>query len=218
MLKSQLVPVNILWITSGRILVGLRWWNYVDSEGQSNWVYEARKVSTLMKISYWSLYQNLLLVGGRFEEGACRWISSVLGRTYRFSYILGRAVHTGPVPLQFPLASGGLYCTFIEWCQCIWLFTVQVWQEHQYNRSCFKLCKRDFPPANDVKCEYPTKYSCSCHQNLNMNNETDIFSCSLQIFSRVHLLQALIHRRLWFKFNNSAIVSFVCVYILFFLS
>ena len=36
-------------ISTGRILVGLRWWNYVDSEGQSNWVYEARKVDILAK-------------------------------------------------------------------------------------------------------------------------------------------------------------------------
>lgn len=29
---------------SGRILVGLRWWNYVDDEGVSHWMYESRKV------------------------------------------------------------------------------------------------------------------------------------------------------------------------------
>ena len=28
----------------GRIMVGLRWWNYIDEEGNSIWVYEARKV------------------------------------------------------------------------------------------------------------------------------------------------------------------------------
>ena len=28
----------------GRLLVGLRWWNYVDDDGKSHWVYEARKV------------------------------------------------------------------------------------------------------------------------------------------------------------------------------
>ncbi|XP_013415914.1 Golgi apparatus membrane protein TVP23 homolog B [Lingula anatina] len=28
---------------SGRLLVGLRWWNYVDEDGKSNWVYESRK-------------------------------------------------------------------------------------------------------------------------------------------------------------------------------
>ncbi|XP_026476026.1 uncharacterized Golgi apparatus membrane protein-like protein CG5021 isoform X1 [Ctenocephalides felis] len=28
---------------TGRLLVGLRWWNYVDDEGVSHWVYEARK-------------------------------------------------------------------------------------------------------------------------------------------------------------------------------
>lgn len=30
---------------TGRLMVGLRWWNYVDDEGKSHWVYEARKVN-----------------------------------------------------------------------------------------------------------------------------------------------------------------------------
>lgn len=29
---------------SGRIMVGLRWWNYVDDEGVSHWMYESRKI------------------------------------------------------------------------------------------------------------------------------------------------------------------------------
>ncbi|XP_055343986.1 Golgi apparatus membrane protein TVP23 homolog B-like [Paramacrobiotus metropolitanus] len=28
---------------TGRKLVGLRWWNYVDDEGKSKWIYESRK-------------------------------------------------------------------------------------------------------------------------------------------------------------------------------
>jgi len=28
---------------TGRILVGLRWWNYVDDDGKSHWVFESRK-------------------------------------------------------------------------------------------------------------------------------------------------------------------------------
>jgi len=28
---------------TGRLLVGLRWWNYVDDEGKSHWVFESRK-------------------------------------------------------------------------------------------------------------------------------------------------------------------------------
>jgi len=28
---------------TGRIMVGLRWWNYVDEGGQSHWVFESRK-------------------------------------------------------------------------------------------------------------------------------------------------------------------------------
>lgn len=29
---------------TGRLMVGLRWWNYVDDEGVSHWVFESRKV------------------------------------------------------------------------------------------------------------------------------------------------------------------------------
>jgi spore germination protein YaaH len=28
-------------------MVGLRWWNYVDDEGRSHWVFEARKVGVI---------------------------------------------------------------------------------------------------------------------------------------------------------------------------
>jgi len=28
---------------TGRLLVGLRWWNHVDEDGKSQWIYEARK-------------------------------------------------------------------------------------------------------------------------------------------------------------------------------
>ncbi|EDO38024.1 predicted protein [Nematostella vectensis] len=28
---------------SGRLLVGLRWWNYVDEDGNSHWVFESKK-------------------------------------------------------------------------------------------------------------------------------------------------------------------------------
>ncbi|XP_071965929.1 Golgi apparatus membrane protein TVP23 homolog B-like [Antedon mediterranea] len=30
---------------TGRILVGLRWWNHIDEDGKSHWVFESRKAS-----------------------------------------------------------------------------------------------------------------------------------------------------------------------------
>ncbi|XP_077684847.1 Golgi apparatus membrane protein TVP23 homolog A isoform X4 [Eretmochelys imbricata] len=30
---------------TGRLLVGLRWWNQIDEDGKSHWVFEAKKVS-----------------------------------------------------------------------------------------------------------------------------------------------------------------------------
>ncbi|XP_035510805.1 Golgi apparatus membrane protein TVP23 homolog B [Morone saxatilis] len=32
---------------SGRLLVGLRWWNQVDEDGKSHWVFESRKTHSL---------------------------------------------------------------------------------------------------------------------------------------------------------------------------
>lgn len=30
---------------TGRLLVGLRWWNHVDEDGKSHWVFENRKTN-----------------------------------------------------------------------------------------------------------------------------------------------------------------------------
>lgn len=38
-------PQNV----SGRLLVGLRWWNQVDEDGKSQWVFESRKVNLSTK-------------------------------------------------------------------------------------------------------------------------------------------------------------------------
>lgn len=38
-------------LKTGRLLVGLRWWNYVDEDGQSHWVFESRKVIFQYKFS-----------------------------------------------------------------------------------------------------------------------------------------------------------------------
>lgn len=29
-------------------MVGLRWWNYIDDEGKSHWVYESKKVKVIV--------------------------------------------------------------------------------------------------------------------------------------------------------------------------
>ncbi|KAM7371924.1 hypothetical protein PAMP_009124 [Pampus punctatissimus] len=36
---------------SGRLLVGLRWWNQVDENGNSHWVFESRKTHSLNEMS-----------------------------------------------------------------------------------------------------------------------------------------------------------------------
>ncbi|XP_065065973.1 Golgi apparatus membrane protein TVP23 homolog B-like [Rhopilema esculentum] len=36
---------------TGRILVGLRWWNYVDEDGNSKWIFESRKKKSGKKLN-----------------------------------------------------------------------------------------------------------------------------------------------------------------------
>ncbi|XP_069916055.1 Golgi apparatus membrane protein TVP23 homolog C isoform X2 [Oryctolagus cuniculus] len=31
---------------TGRLMVGLRWWNHIDEDGKSHWVFESRKTSS----------------------------------------------------------------------------------------------------------------------------------------------------------------------------
>lgn len=49
---------------TGRLLVGLRWWNYVDDAGKSHWVFEAKKVGHVIRILLYILTKmpNWMLV------------------------------------------------------------------------------------------------------------------------------------------------------------
>lgn len=44
-------------------MVGLRWWNYIDDEGKSHWVFESRKVSSLSLFFsiYTFIYKDIFL-------------------------------------------------------------------------------------------------------------------------------------------------------------
>lgn len=44
---------------SGRLLVGLRWWNHIDEDGKSHWIFENRKViSNQKKLVFGLIYFN----------------------------------------------------------------------------------------------------------------------------------------------------------------
>ncbi|XP_028637761.1 Golgi apparatus membrane protein TVP23 homolog B isoform X2 [Grammomys surdaster] len=35
---------------TGRLMVGLRWWNHIDEDGKSHWVFESRKAVVIMGV------------------------------------------------------------------------------------------------------------------------------------------------------------------------
>ena len=41
---------------TGRFMVGLRWWNYINDSGESQWVFEARTEDSAQKISSTEVY------------------------------------------------------------------------------------------------------------------------------------------------------------------
>lgn len=45
-------------IIKGRLLVGLRWWNYVDDDGVSHWVYESRPKVSLINVLINTVFYN----------------------------------------------------------------------------------------------------------------------------------------------------------------
>lgn len=49
---------------TGRLMVGLRWWNQVDDDGRSHWVFEARKVNDSVLILHLCLPHEPLIIGG----------------------------------------------------------------------------------------------------------------------------------------------------------
>lgn len=64
---------------TGRILVGLRWWNQVAENGSSEWLFESKKNfmphATEKKIFWWSLYIYTVL-----------WVMLLLPAFFRFSF------------------------------------------------------------------------------------------------------------------------------------
>jgi len=68
---------------TGRILVGLRWWNYIDDEGKSIWVYESRDktqqrrhntrevrifwMALVLAPVFWGLFFLVALIGFKFK-------------------------------------------------------------------------------------------------------------------------------------------------------
>lgn len=94
----------------GRLLVGLRWWNYVDDNGKSHWVFESRKVSdSICKQSLYRLpfilathfhmpsISNIALFAGHFTESNPSWrVKVFLDWSHSFPCVMGHLLASLP--------------------------------------------------------------------------------------------------------------------------
>ena len=75
---------------SGRVLVGLRWWNYVDESGENQWVFESLPVPACQHSTPLQSHCRFC-TGVRGSSHRCAQQSAVLGCTVRNTHCLGSA-------------------------------------------------------------------------------------------------------------------------------
>ncbi|CAD6244331.1 GSCOCG00013348001-RA-CDS [Cotesia congregata] len=84
---------------TGRLMVGLRWWNYVDDDGKSHWVYESRKnrinpsearifwLSLIICPLLWCLFFIVALFGLKIKWLLIVCIATMLNGANLFGYV-----------------------------------------------------------------------------------------------------------------------------------
>ncbi|XP_055910247.1 uncharacterized Golgi apparatus membrane protein-like protein CG5021 isoform X1 [Eupeodes corollae] len=84
---------------TGRLLVGLRWWNYVDDDGKSHWVFEAKQsrinnnearifwLGLILCPAFWSLFFIFAFFGLKFKWLLLVMIALVLNAANLYGYI-----------------------------------------------------------------------------------------------------------------------------------
>ncbi|XP_076680146.1 putative Golgi apparatus membrane protein-like protein CG5021 isoform X3 [Andrena cerasifolii] len=84
---------------TGRLMVGLRWWNYVDDNGKSHWVFESKKnrinatearifwLAIILCQILWSVFFMLALFGLKFKWLLLVCIALVLNGANLYGYV-----------------------------------------------------------------------------------------------------------------------------------
>ncbi|XP_029170286.1 uncharacterized Golgi apparatus membrane protein-like protein CG5021 isoform X1 [Nylanderia fulva] len=88
---------------TGRLMVGLRWWNYVDDDGKSHWVFESKKGAQQNRINatearifwlalilcplFWSILFIVALFGFKFKWLLLVCIAIVLNGANLYGYV-----------------------------------------------------------------------------------------------------------------------------------
>ncbi|XP_063980953.1 uncharacterized Golgi apparatus membrane protein-like protein CG5021 isoform X2 [Diachasmimorpha longicaudata] len=85
---------------TGRLMVGLRWWNYVDDNGNSHWVFESRKqnrinpsesrifwLALILCPMLWSIFFIVALFGLKFKWLLLVCIALILSGSNLYGYV-----------------------------------------------------------------------------------------------------------------------------------
>ena len=89
---------------TGRFMVGLRWWNYINDSGESQWVFEARTEESAQKISSTEVYifwaglvaAPVLWVGNQIVITMPPFISFLSGLVLLHCFVLIQIEMVGP--------------------------------------------------------------------------------------------------------------------------
>ncbi|CAB3379228.1 Hypothetical predicted protein [Cloeon dipterum] len=159
---------------TGRLMVGLRWWNYIDDNGESHWVFESRKVR---KALFFLI--TLVLMGafpGRRAGTSGSWRGPrLLDCLGRFSRPLGPAVYRRPFRLQIPMAVVSVHWPDPDRCKPLRLRQMQ--GRRQQGRYFFRVDEQFHEAASSSKCrgnDEPISSTVWSKHEYNLTNNCDL--------------------------------------------
>ncbi|XP_050720113.1 uncharacterized Golgi apparatus membrane protein-like protein CG5021 isoform X1 [Eriocheir sinensis] len=109
---------------TGRLMVGLRWWNYIDDEGQSHWVFEAKKGGLQGRVSktevrvfwvalvafpvFWSIIFLIAIVFSKFQWAIVVVIALTLSGSNLYGYVRCKLGKSDSITESFKNMAAGL--------------------------------------------------------------------------------------------------------------
>ncbi|KAG0725386.1 Golgi apparatus membrane protein TVP23 B [Chionoecetes opilio] len=105
---------------TGRLMVGLRWWNYIDDEGQSHWVFEAKKgrvstmevrvfwVALVVFPVFWSIIFFIAVVFSKFQWAIVVLIALTLTGSNLYGYVRCKLGKSDSISDSFKNMASGL--------------------------------------------------------------------------------------------------------------
>lgn len=157
---------------TGRLMVGLRWWNYVDDDGKSHWIFESRKVRLLYVYMYfcYHTYNDKFLINQKVP------LFYVFWHLWRQDHLIHSILKQDTKPMSCYHILHHISSTYIDWNVAF------------HYRVYFFICH---VPANTDLIGLSSSRFTSCYIFMPLALSKTIYMCIIQIISSYSYLTNL---------------------------